>query len=211
MQKLIVICFFKLGTMTNENSFFENLSKIMNTMQERIEFTFEEMTLLQQYLKLSTFKKRELLVAQGAVENRLHFIVDGVTRSFFQKDEKEISFEFYFTGMFISSYASFLTQTPSAHSIEAFTPLTVLSIQHADYKMLLSKSRNIEIFSRLLTEELFKKVSERNRDLLSLTATERYVKLLNLHTQYVREIPLKYLASYLNVTPESLSRIRKSL
>jgi CRP-like cAMP-binding protein len=197
--------------MANENAFFESVSKIMDTMQERIEFTLDEMMLIQQHLKLSTLHKNDLLVAQGAVENRLHFIVDGVTRSFFQKDEKEISFEFYFTGMFISSYASFLTQTPSAHSIEAFTPLTVLSIQYADFKMLLSKSRSIEMFSRQLTEELFKKVSERNRDLLSLTATERYVKLLNMHTQYVREIPLKYLASYLNVTPESLSRIRKSL
>jgi CRP-like cAMP-binding protein len=201
----------KIKAMANKNAFFESVSKIMNTMQERIEFTLDEMMLLQQHLKISTLHKNDLLVAQGAVENRLHFIVDGVTRSFFQKDEKEISFEFYFTGMFISSYASFLTQTPSAHSIEAFTPLTVLSIQHADFKMLLSKSRSIEMFSRQLTEELFKKVSERNRDLLSLTATERYVKLLNMHTQYVREIPLKYLASYLNVTPESLSRIRKNL
>ncbi len=197
--------------MANGNAFFESVSKIMDTMQERIEFTPDEMMLFQQHLKLSTFKKNDLLLAQGAVENRLHFIVDGVTRSFFQKDEKEISFEFYFTGMFISSYASFLTQTPSAHAIEAFTPLTVLSIQHADFKMLLTKSRNIEMFSRQITEELFKKVSERNRDLLSLTATERYVKLLNMHTQYVLEIPLKYLASYLNITPESLSRIRKNL
>jgi CRP-like cAMP-binding protein len=197
--------------MANENTFFESVSKIMDSMQERIEFTLDEIMLLQQHMKLSTLQKNDLLVAQGAVENRIHFIVDGVTRSFFYKEEKEISFEFYFAGMFISSYASFLTQTPSAHSIEAFTPLTVLSIQHADYKMMLAKSRNIEIFSRQITEELFKKVSERNRDLLSLTATERYVKLLNMHTQYVREIPLKYLASYLNVTPESLSRIRKNL
>jgi CRP-like cAMP-binding protein len=103
-------------------------------MQERIEFTLDEMMLLQQHMKLSTLHKNDLLVAQGALENRLRFIVDGVTRSFFKKDEKEISFEFYFAGMFISTYASFLTQTPSAHSIEAFTPLTVLSIQRQTIK-----------------------------------------------------------------------------
>ena len=78
----------KIKAMANGNAFFESVSKIMDTMQERIEFTPDEMMLFQQHLKLSTLKKNDLLLAQGAVENRLHFIVDGVTRSFFQKDEK---------------------------------------------------------------------------------------------------------------------------
>lgn len=195
-----------------DNTVFEqSVNTVIKTMKERVDFTDTELLLMMQQLKLSILKKNELLIAEGAVENRIHYIVEGVTRSFFIRGGKDISFEFYFPGTFISSYASFLDRTPSAHSIEAFTPLTVLSIQHANMMQLYEKSKNFEHFGRIFTEELFKKTSERNRDLLSLTATERYMKLLEVHTHYVREIPLKYLASYLNITPESLSRIRKNL
>jgi CRP-like cAMP-binding protein len=197
--------------MANNTFFLQSVDRITKTFKERVDFTDAELMALTQHVKLSNLKKRELLIAQDAVENRLHYIVEGVTRSFFSYGNKEISFEFYFPGMFISSYASFLDRTPSGHSIEAFTPLTVLSIQHTAMMELYKQSKNFQHFSRIITEELFKKTSERNRDLLSLSATERYLKLLNVHTQYVREIPLKYLASYLNITPESLSRIRKNL
>jgi CRP-like cAMP-binding protein len=197
--------------MSDNTVFLQSIGAIMKTLKERVDFTEAELAMLAQHIRLSSLKKNELLVAEGTVENRIHYIVEGVTRSFFIRGGKDISFEFYFPGMFISSYASFLDRTPSAHSIEAFTSLTVLSIQHADMMQLYEKSKNFEHFGRIFTEELFKKTSERNRDLLSLTATERYMKLLEVHTHYVQAIPLKYLASYLNITPESLSRIRKNL
>jgi CRP-like cAMP-binding protein len=197
--------------MAAENIIWQSIGILQKTMQERIQFSEEEMSLLMSFLKITTYKKNDPLIVEGAVENNIHFIVEGVTRSFFVKGNKDISFEFYFSGAFISSYASFLMRTPSGHSIEAFTQLTTVSMQHKDLMDLYEKSRKFEQFGRILTEELFKKTSERTKDLLSLTATERYVKLMNTNPQYVQEIPLKYLASYLNITPESLSRIRKTI
>jgi CRP-like cAMP-binding protein len=193
------------------NIYAQSLMSLMQQYGDRVQLTIEEMTLLAQHMQLNTFEKNELLVAVDEVENRVHFIAEGITRSFFKKGEKDISFEFFFPGMFISSYASFLMRTPSGHAIEAFTPLTVLSLSHDSVTALHEVSNNFQQFSRVLTEELFRKTSERNKDLLSLTATERYEKLLHLNPHYVQQIPLKYLASYLNVTPESLSRIRKSI
>lgn len=189
----------------------QSIEALQKTILERTGIGEAELALLLPCLRVRNLKKNELLVAEGEVEQHVHFIVEGVTRSFFFKDEKDISFEFYFPGSFISSYASFLMRTPSGHSIEAFTPLTILSITHVDLMALYEKSRKIEQVGRIFTEELFKKTSERTKDLLSLTATERYLKLLQQSPEYVRNIPLKYLASYLNITPESLSRIRKSL
>ena len=190
---------------------FNGLDVLKDSMLQRADLGEVEFNLLIPCLKFRQLEKNALLVKAGEVENQVHFIVDGVTRSFFFKDEKEISFEFYFPGSMISSYASFLDRTPSAHSIEAFTPLSVFSVNHHDLMRLYAESRKLELLGRLFTEELFKKTSQRAKDLLSLSATERYVKLLEQSPQYVKNIPLKYLASYLNVTPESLSRIRKSL
>jgi len=187
------------------------LMGLQKAIGEQVDIGMEELSLLLPHLKMNKMDKGDLLVKQGQVENNMHFIVDGVTRSFFIKDGKDISFEFYFPGMFIRSYASFLTGTASRHSIEAFTPLTIFSIAHNDLMEAYGKSRKLEQMRIFVTEELFKKTSERNMDFLSLSATERYLKLLNEHPQYVQNIPLKYLASYLNITPESLSRIRKHI
>jgi hypothetical protein len=80
-----------------------------------------------------------------------------------------------------------------------------------DLAKLYAQSPKFEQIGRILTEELFKNTSERLKSLLSESATERYINLLNTYPEYVQNIPLKYLASYLNIKPESLSRVRKKL
>jgi CRP-like cAMP-binding protein len=188
-----------------------HIKALKKTITERSTITDADLLLLLPYLQIKQWAKNDLLVAQGEIENRVHFIIEGISRSFFFKDDTEISFEFHFQGSFISAYESFLTRTPSQHSVEAFTPLTVLSINHTDLMLVFEQSAKLAQIKLLFTEELFIKTSERVKDLLSLSATERYLKLLNAYPQYVQQIPLKYLASYLHLTPESLSRIRKKL
>lgn len=189
----------------------QNLLSLKNAMGERVNITDAEWMMMMPRLEFLELEKNTLLVAEGEVEQYVYFIAEGVTRSFFERNNRDISFEFYFSGMFISSYASFLTRTPSGHSIEAFTAGTFLRIHYNQLMELYGESKNFEQLGRVITEELFKKTSERNKDLLALSATERYQKLLTANPHYVQQIPLKYLASYLNITPESLSRIRKTL
>lgn len=197
--------------MISNETFLQSLELFKKTIQSRTDINDTEFALGIQFVKMRHFEKNEMLVREGEVENHVYFIIDGVTRSFFFKEDKEISFEFYFAGSFISSYSSFLNRTPSEHAIEAFTPITAFVIAYEDLAMLIQQVPKAEQIRRIFTEELFKKSSDRVKDLISLSATERYVKLLNAYPQYVRNIPLKYLASYLNITPESLSRIRKSI
>ncbi len=191
--------------------FLEGIESLRKTLHDRAAIGEEELELLSRYVRLRSLGKNALLIAEGEVEHYINFIVEGVTRSFFYKEEREISFDFYFSGSLISSYESFLDRTPSDHYIEALTPLTLLSMSHADLQKLYGLSPKFDQLGRIFTEEVFKRVAERSRDLISLSATERYLKLLKQSPEFVRNIPLKYLASYLNVTPESLSRIRKNL
>lgn len=189
----------------------KNLLLFKKAFQSRVNITEAELLLILPYIRLKQFEKGDLITQEGEIENRIYFILQGVTRSFFFKQDKEISFEFYFEGSFINSYASFIDQKPSTHAIEAFTALTAIYMERSDLEPLLRNTPKLQEIMRIFTQELFKKSSERIKDLLSLSATERYLKLLQAHPQYVRNIPLKYLASYLNITPESLSRIRKSI
>lgn len=188
-----------------------HLPALSNTLQGYLNFSAEELMMALPYMQLETLKKNELLIREGQVEDRIYYIAEGVTRSYFFENGREISLEFYFTGSFISSYTSFVKQVPSRHTIEAFTPLQMITLHRDGLPELFSKSEKFARLWQKVSEELFIKTSERLRDMLSLSATERYLKLLNAYPKYVQEIPLKYLASYLNITPESLSRIRKSL
>jgi CRP-like cAMP-binding protein len=196
--------------MVDTKILMQSLGALKNAIQSKAPIDEAELAQLLPYIEYKSFEKNELFIQEGEIENYIYFLVEGVTRSFFFKAGKDISFEFYFSGSFISSYASFLDRTPSAHAIESFTPTTTLRIPHEAFISLAMQSPKIERIRRLFTEELFKKSSERVKDLISLSATERYQKLLNAYPQYVKNIPLKYLASYLNITPESLSRIRKA-
>jgi CRP-like cAMP-binding protein len=196
---------------THTSAFFKSIAALQETIQSRTNITEADMTLVFQLAHFKPFEKGEFLTEDGKVENYLYFIVEGVTRSFFFKEDQNISLDFHFTGQFVSVYESFLDRTPAQHALEALTQVSTMRIQHADLNKLYAQSPKFEQVARIFTEELFKKTSERVKGLLSQSATERYVHLLNAYPEYVQNIPLKYLASYLNIKPESLSRIRKKL
>jgi CRP-like cAMP-binding protein len=188
----------------------QHLAHIQEGFAKKLGLNEEELQLILQYTHFQKLDKNQLLTAEGEIENKVYFILEGVARSYFYKNEKEISFEFCFAGQFIAAYASFFERKPATHTIETFTPIALLYLTYEDFIQMAQQFPKIERVIRLITEELFKKSSERVKDLISLSATERYEKLLSQYPQYVHHIPLKYLASYLNITPESLSRIRKN-
>jgi CRP-like cAMP-binding protein len=196
---------------TNASVFFHSVAALKETIEARTNITEADIMLVFQLAHFKQFEKGALLTEDGKVENYLYFIVEGVTRSFFFKEDQNISLDFHFTGQFVSVYESFLDRTPAHHAIEALTQVSTMRIQQADLIKLYAQSPKFEQVARIFTEELFKKGSERIKSLLSESATERYVHLLNAYPEYIQNIPLKYLASYLNIKPESLSRIRKKL
>jgi CRP-like cAMP-binding protein len=196
---------------TNTAAFFQSVAVLQEKIQKRTHITETDILLAFQVAHFKQFEKGTLLTEEGKVENYLYFIMEGVTRSFFFKEDQNISLDFHFTGQFVSVYESFLDQVPARHAIEALTQVSTMRIRHADLAKLYAQSPKFEQIGRILTEELFKNTSERLKSLLSESATERYINLLNTYPEYVQNIPLKYLASYLNIKPESLSRIRKKL
>ena len=164
-------------------------------------------------LQPRVIKKKAIFLKVNAIENHISFIESGVVRLFIPKEnpEKEITFGFSFKDQFISAYDSFLTQTPSAYQLQALTDTTLLSITYSDLQAVYNNTQIGNLIGRLTAERLFLLKSKREQNLLNLTAEERYLKLFKERPELLKVIPLKYISSYIGITAQALSRIRKRI
>ncbi|SDS35212.1 cAMP-binding domain of CRP or a regulatory subunit of cAMP-dependent protein kinases [Formosa sp. Hel1_31_208] len=164
-------------------------------------------------LQRRVIQKKDIFLKINTVENHISFIESGVVRLFIPKEnpEKEITFGFSFKDQFISAYDSFLTQTPSAYQLQALTETTILSITYDDLQAVYKTTQIGNLIGRLTAERLFLLKSKREQNLLNLTAEERYMKLFKERPELIKVIPLKYISSYIGVTAQALSRIRRRL
>ncbi len=164
-------------------------------------------------LQPRVIKKKAIFLKLNAIENHISFIESGVVRLFIPKEnpEKEITFGFSFKNQFISAYDSFLTQTPSAYELQALTDTTLLSITYSDLQDVYNNTQIGNLIGRLTAERLFLLKSKREQNLLNLTAEERYLKLFKERPELLKVIPLKYISSYIGITAQALSRIRKRI
>lgn len=158
-------------------------------------------------------KKKTVFLKLNETENHISFIESGVVRLYIPKEnpEKEITFGFSFKNQFISAYDSFLTRKPSAYELQALTETTILSVSYTDLQEIYRKTQIGNLIGRLTAERLFLIKSSREQNLLNLTAEERYLKLFKDRPEILKEIPLKYVSSYIGVTAQALSRIRKRI
>ncbi len=153
------------------------------------------------------------MLPAGAIENHISFIQQGTVRLFIPKPDrdKEITFGFCFENQFVSAYDSFLLQKPSSHSLQALVKTTILSISYSDLQLVYEQTAIGNLIGRLTAENLFITKSKRLQSLLDQTAEERYLSIFKERPQLLKEIPLKYISSYIGVTPQALSRIRKRI
>lgn len=164
-------------------------------------------------LQRRVISKKNIFLKINEIENHISFIESGVVRLFIPKDnpEKEITFGFSFKDQFISAYDSFLTQKPSAYQVQALTDTSLLSITYSDLQDVYENTQIGNLIGRLTAERLFLIKSRREQDLLNLSAEEHYMKLFKERPELLKEVPLKYISSYIGVTAQALSRIRKRL
>jgi len=164
-------------------------------------------------LALRKVKKRTKLLEVGEIENHISFIDKGVVRFFIPREdtEKEITFGFCFSEEFVSAYDSFLTQSPSLYELETLTDVEMWSMSYEDLQEVYRETSIGNALGRLSSERLYLIKSKREQSLLNETAEERYLKLFDERPKLIKEIPLKYIASYIGVTAQALSRIRKRI
>ena len=162
-------------------------------------------------LQQQTFKKNAILIQTGAIENYLSFISKGIVRYYIPKIENELTFGFLFENEFVTAYDSFITQTPSHYQIQTLTDTTLWRISFNDLQEVYQATESGNLIGRRMAENMYLIKSKRELSLLNKTAEERYLDLFSERPKLLKQIPLKYIASYIGVTPQALSRIRKRI
>lgn len=186
-------------------------SKLKAFIQQFHPISDEEWAFFCSRLRQTQLPGKQKLISAGQVENHVHFIEHGIVRYYIEKDDKDITFEIAFENGFACGYDSFLTRTPILYSGEALVDTVLWSITYEDLQEVYAHSRVGDKIGRLAAERLYLRKNMRQMSLLQDTAEQRYIRLLEDQLQFVQTIPLKYLASYIGITPQALSRIRKRI
>jgi len=168
----------------------------------------EEFTLLADTLVIRNFDKKELLLNAGEVESYLNFVVKGLVRKYFLKGRTEVITQIAKEGEFVNSSASFLAGTPSPYVVETLEPSTFLSITRQQLEKLYEESPRIERLGRIAITHLFLQREEWEHECLRLDTRERFMHFIKNNADLVQRVPQKYLASYLNMKPETFSRLK---
>lgn len=177
------------------NKFIQTDDQLFNTLISSFE-----------YKKIA---RKELLLEVGKIANRVFFIHEGFVRFFHTKnDGTEVTSDFYFAPGFITSFTSLIQQKPSHVNVQAMVKMDVLFIKYNDLIELYDKEHRIEKLGRLLAEQVFITSEKHLLSFLNDSPQDRYLWLMNEYPEYVKNIPLHFLASYLGIAAESLSRIR---
>lgn len=157
------------------------------------------------------FPKKTLILKAGEVENYVSFIEEGIVRYYIPRENKEITFELTFANNFFGAYDSFLTRLPSVYNVETITPTTAWRISYDDVQTLYRETASGNILGRLGSERLFLEKAKRELSFLNDNAEQRYLKLFTEQPDLIKKIPLQYIASYIGITPQALSRIRRRI
>lgn len=163
------------------------------------------------FLEEKEIKTGEYLLTQGKICNRIAFIERGLFRLFYLHDGKEVTTCFCKENTITCSYQSMLTQQPSDLAIQAIEDSKVISFSYQNLQKLYQTDLFWQQVGRLAAENEFMIAECYNRFLNDLTAQERYLQILETDPELLQRVPLNYLATYLQITPETLSRIRKKI
>lgn len=177
----------------------------------RLGFSENDLAAFLSGIKTRDFSAGDLILSPGQLENYLSFVNTGIVRYYVLTNDKEVTFDFAFKNTFYCAYDSFYRRTKTEVYVEALTNCSLYSISYVDLQQLYEKCETAKKIGRTATEYLLDRKVKRELDLLTKTPQGRYEKLLSEQPKYIQEIPLKYLASYLGVVPETLSRIRKRI
>ncbi len=168
-------------------------------------------SLFEERLHYKEYNKNEILSESGEIENYMYFLMDGVTRIFHFKNNDEYTLRFNFPISSFNSYSSFISRTPSLVAIEALTDLKLFRMSYIDMQTLYDKSPAAERVGRRMIELIYVSREIKELQMHTRTAEDYYCELLKTSNELIEKIPQKYLASYLSITPESLSRIKKKI
>ena len=150
-------------------------------------------------------------LSEGEFCNQIAIVQQGAFYSFYTKEDKEIIEDFCFEGCYISDYPSFIKGIPVKKNFKALEDSQLLVISKTELEKLYKLDCQFEKAGRLVAENLFASWEQKVREVILLTPIERYKNIITKRKEVLQRVPLYIIASYLNITPEYLSQIRRKI
>jgi CRP/FNR family transcriptional regulator, anaerobic regulatory protein len=186
-------------------------NKIINNIKSIMTINAAEEAAFTKILSIKQFKKKEFLLQEGKICNKILFINSGYVRVFYNMDGIENTAQFFFTGDWYTDYESFLTEQPTVENVQALDTCEIVQFLKKDLYKLYTEHPIFQHLGRIQAENAYISLLKRNKMLANEEPQERYLNLLKQRPELVDKIPQHYIASFLGIKPESLSRIRKRI
>lgn len=184
---------------------------LMERLSANVVITANDREILKRFYHPISYPKHHIITDLNEVEDYQYFIVEGFARTYFKSDGMEITSRIATSDQFISAQQSLVKRLPSREVLESITRLKGLRIHYKDLKHMYEMDDKWIRSSLHILEGAVIDQNERMRQLTMLSAKERYELLVNENPKMLQQIALRYIASYIGIKPESLSRIRSNM
>ena len=181
-------------------------------IEEKIKLTSAQEDIIKQYLIPKKIRKNQYLLQEGDVAKYAAFVEKGALRAYSVGDRgTEHIIQFAFEGWTISDMYSFMTGDPATYNIDALEDSELVLISKAAQDEILKQIPAYEVYTRLQVTGAYMAMQKRLTSMLSLSLEERYINLTKLYPSLMQRVPQRMIASYMGLTPETLSRVRRKI
>lgn len=201
-QNALLLNLHELDEMANDIDRYLRSSGMLNE---------DEFEVMRQMMTIKTFKKGTFLLKEGQVLSYVYHNLKGCVREYYLKDGEEKTISFYTEGDAVSSTRSYVLQVPSKHYLECIEDTTLTVVSHKNDAEFKKRFPRLAVICYTKTEEELGVYQDITAEYMVSTPEERYLKLVETRPDLLNRVPQYQLASYIGVTPESLSRIRNRL
>jgi CRP-like cAMP-binding protein len=191
------------------SSNMDTVRAFMTYLQKLSDITEEEFNKhLLPVCKVRRFAKKEIITRTGEMENYFNFIVKGLARKYYKKGSQEINVQISMEGHMMLCQESFHSRQPSEYTMEAIEPTTLVSISYEDAETMFASSQRMEHLGRVIVTYSMVIKDKWQMQLIKMTPRERFISFVTKNPELMQRVPQKFLASYLNIKPETFSRFK---
>jgi CRP-like cAMP-binding protein len=184
------------------------MQKLNGYFRQFMDISPEEMQGLIPFCEFRQFEKRTIITREGEMENYLSLVVDGLVMKYVRVKKSEVILQLATEGHVITAEISFLGREPSQVYIETLEPTLMISMRHDKMEEALENYPRGEELGRKILENMYTHKDERKFIWQSMGTRERFLHYIEHHPHMLQRVPQKFLASYLNIKPETFSRLK---
>ncbi len=187
----------------------EEMEQLLRHIEQKVRLDPEARSAIEGAFSSESVIKKQLVLRSEKTARKLYYVKEGMFRSFYSHDGKQVTSWFYAKDQWMTSWHSFYRQSPGFESIEALEDGLLYALDIHRYRALIKESRAFESFMRLLAEEQLAFMDSYFKGYMFMSAKEKYALLLSVFPDIELRVKLGYIASYLGISQETLSRLRK--